>query len=177
MPALRPVTARRPPTLRSRVTNGRAMFVQGDGRSPWARRYRDIVELHVSDLGGRDILSESQLSLIRRASALECELEQMEGRLSSGELVDLDMFARATSHLRRVLETLGLERRSRDIQTLEQYVAQNYGDRDDGDRVEERASESPGADPAPSLAPAAETTMPELPTAAESPSSTGGLPS
>jgi hypothetical protein len=147
------------------------MFVQGDGRSPWARRYRDIVDLHVADAGGRDILSESKLSLIRRASALECELEQMEGRLSTGELVDLDMFARATSHLRRVLETIGLERRPRDLQTLEQYVAQNYSD--GGDRAEEAASERPGTRPARSLAPGSEIPTPELPTGVGNPPKSG----
>jgi hypothetical protein len=47
------------------VTNGRRTFVVGDGRGPWARRYRDLIALHVSDLGGPDAgLSEAQLSLI-----------------------------------------------------------------------------------------------------------------
>jgi hypothetical protein len=67
-----------------------------------------LIAGHVSDIGGLSVLSESQKSLIRRASAIECELEQMEGRLSSGEPVDLDAFTRAAGHLRRILETLGL---------------------------------------------------------------------
>jgi hypothetical protein len=91
------------------------MFVEGDGRSPWARRYRDLVAGHVADMGGRSVLSEAQLSLIKRASAVELELEQMEGKLSKGEPVDLDLFVRCAGHLRRILETLGLERRQRDI--------------------------------------------------------------
>jgi hypothetical protein len=33
-------------------------------------------------LGGATALPESQMRLVRRASAIECELEQMEGRLS-----------------------------------------------------------------------------------------------
>jgi hypothetical protein len=63
------------------------------------------------------------MSLVRRASAIECELEQMEGRLSCGENVDLDAFTRAASHLRRILETIGLERRPREVQTLGEYLA------------------------------------------------------
>ena len=55
------------------------------------------------------MLSEAQLSLVRRASAIECELEQLEGRLSMGETIDLDVFTRSTSHLRRVFEALGIE--------------------------------------------------------------------
>jgi hypothetical protein len=91
------------------------MFVDGDGNSAWSRRYRDLVAGHVADLGGRDMLSEAELSLIKRASAIECELEWMEGRLSRGETIDLDLFTRSASHLRRILETLGTGRRQRDV--------------------------------------------------------------
>ena len=105
----------RPKRIRSAVSNGRRLFVDGDGNSAWSRRYRDLIVGHVSDLGGRDVLSEAQLSLIKRASTLELELEQAEGRLSKGEQIDLDSYGRAASHLRRILETLGLERRAIDI--------------------------------------------------------------
>jgi hypothetical protein len=100
---------------RSAATSGRRAFVEGDGNSRWARRYRDLIAAHVSDLGGSDVLSEAQISLIRRASAIEVELEQAEGKLSMGAVVDLDSFTRATSHLRRVFETLGLKREPRDV--------------------------------------------------------------
>jgi hypothetical protein len=39
----------------------------------------------------------------------------MEGRMSLGEVIDLDSYGRASSHLRRILESLGLERRARDV--------------------------------------------------------------
>ena len=100
---------------RSRVTTGRAVFVEGDGNSRWARRYRDLIAAHCQDLGGIDLLSEAQRSLIRRASAIELELEQAEGKLSMGLAIDLDTFTRASSHLRRLFETLGLERKCRDV--------------------------------------------------------------
>jgi hypothetical protein len=45
-----------------------------------------------------------------RAATLECEPEAMEGKLSRGEPADLDAYERATNGLRRVLETLGIER-------------------------------------------------------------------
>ena len=77
----------------------------------------------MSDLGGPDAgLSEAQLSLVRRASALEVELELAEGKLSRGEPVDLDLFGRLLGQLRRVLEAIGLERRARPAITLEQYL-------------------------------------------------------
>jgi hypothetical protein len=97
---------------RSAVTSGRKLFVKGDPNSAWARRFHDLVVGHVVDAGGRDMLSEAQFALCKRAAALECELEQLEGRLSQGEQVDLDRYGRAASHLRRILETLGLERRA-----------------------------------------------------------------
>jgi hypothetical protein len=83
MSASEPATnvAERPRTRakrqRSALTGGRQMFVEGDPNSAWARRYQGLVAGHVGDLGGRDVLSEAQLSLICRASATECELEQM----------------------------------------------------------------------------------------------------
>jgi hypothetical protein len=97
----------RPPRQRSRVTNGSALFVQGSGTSAWSRRYRDLCHSHAADLGGTSELSEAQLSLVRRASAIECELEQLEGKLSRGEQIDLDGYGRATNTLRRTLEALG----------------------------------------------------------------------
>jgi hypothetical protein len=113
--AIRSVSDTRPPRIRSAVSNGRRMFVEGDGNSAWSRRYRDLIIGHVNDMGGDALLSESEKSLIRRASAIECELEQMEGQLSRRESVDLDAFTRAAGHLRRILETLGLQRRQRDV--------------------------------------------------------------
>jgi hypothetical protein len=103
------------------VTNGKRLFVEGDGRSPWSRRYYDLVSLHVSDMGGRDNLSEGQLALVKRSSTLQVELEQMEGRLSLGEAVDLDVYQRCSNSLRRLLESLGLHhgRKARDAGTLD----------------------------------------------------------
>lgn len=40
-----------PPNNRSAVTNGRETFVEGDSRTLWGRRYRDLLALHASDLG------------------------------------------------------------------------------------------------------------------------------
>jgi len=48
-------------------------------------------------------------------SALAVELESMEARMSQEEPVNLDSFGRAASHLRRLLEALGLCRRAKDI--------------------------------------------------------------
>lgn len=39
----------------------------------------------------------------------------MEARLSRGELVELDVFTRTASHLRRIFETLGIERKQKNV--------------------------------------------------------------
>jgi hypothetical protein len=106
------VRAKRP---RSAVTSGRKAFISGDPNSAWARRFHDLVQGHLSDLSGRSNVSEAKFALCKRAAGLECELEQMEGRMSLGEEINLDSYGRAASHLRRILETLGLERKARDV--------------------------------------------------------------
>ena len=63
---------------------GRNLFVDGDPNSAWSRRYHDLAEHHTINLGGKDLLSAAQMSLVRRAAALGCELEQVEGRMSLG---------------------------------------------------------------------------------------------
>jgi hypothetical protein len=104
-----------PAASRSAKTNDRRAFLAGDGRSIWARRQRDLEVLYGDDLGGESTLSEFQLGLISTCATLRCELEKLEGRLSVGEAVDLDQFGRLVGHYRRVCETLGIERRARDI--------------------------------------------------------------
>jgi hypothetical protein len=119
-----PTRRRRSPFVRSAVSNNKRLFVEGAGKSAWARRYRDLLELHADDLGGASMLSEAQHSLIRRVATLEIELERLEGRLSEGNDVDLEVYGRTASHLRRMLETLGIERAKRDVTpALSDYVA------------------------------------------------------
>jgi hypothetical protein len=92
----------------SRATTGRRLFAEGgDGRSAWGRRWRDLCLSHASDLGGADILSEAQVSIIKRASAMECELEAMEARPSEGKKIDLDQYGRLTGRWCRLLDLVG----------------------------------------------------------------------
>jgi hypothetical protein len=106
------------PTSRSRVTNGKALFAEGgDGRSPWARRLRDIFHLHLSDLGGDEVVSEAERSIVRRAACLTVELERIEAKFAVSEAgdQDLDLYQRTANSLRRMLESVGLQRRARDV--------------------------------------------------------------
>jgi hypothetical protein len=103
---------------RSRVSNGSALLPGVDGRSTWVRRLRDLIALHLGDLGGDDAVSEAERSIIRRVSTLTVELERMElgFALAGAALPDqLDLYQRTANSLRRLLEAVGLQRRPRDV--------------------------------------------------------------
>jgi hypothetical protein len=70
-------------TSRSRITNRSAVLPDVDGRSTWVRRLRDLINLHPSDLGGEDAVSEAERSIIRRVATLTVELERMESVFAS----------------------------------------------------------------------------------------------
>jgi hypothetical protein len=124
-PPVRPKAARDP--QRSRVTNG-GRLLPGiiDERSAWVRRAKDLIHGYSSDLGGADIVSTAERSIIRRVATLETQLEMLEARFAEANGVgrdsDIDLYIRASGGLRRLLETIGLQRRSRDVATLKDYL-------------------------------------------------------
>jgi hypothetical protein len=103
---------------RSRVSNGATLLPGIDGRSTWARRFRDVIEALTVDAGGPDALGEAERSLIRRTAALTVELERMEEAFAAAGAADpdtLDLYGRTSGNLRRLLESLGLQRPARDL--------------------------------------------------------------
>jgi hypothetical protein len=70
------------PRMRSRVSNGRNLFITGPETSAAARRFRDILSEVISDLGGDAAgLSEGQRQLARRGGALSLACERLEAQL------------------------------------------------------------------------------------------------
>jgi hypothetical protein len=104
---------------RSKVGNGTELLPGVDGRSPWGRRCKDILLDHIADKGGESNISAGEHSLIRRIAVLTTELEIMEAKFAqaNGERAPttLDLYFRGIGSLRRLLETIGLERRARTI--------------------------------------------------------------
>jgi hypothetical protein len=100
---------------RSRVSNGRDVLPNIDGRSLIARRYRDIVTAIVGDQGGADHCSESRTQLIRRFAAAAVLAEQMESKLANGKEIDIQEHALLCSTLVRVAQRIGIDRRARTI--------------------------------------------------------------
>jgi hypothetical protein len=107
-----------PRKLRSKITNGSVLVPGVDQRSPWVRRCKDVIASHLSDLGGLDNTSAAERSIIRRASCLTVELERLEGRFAAANEAsdsDLDLYQRTAGNLRRLLEAVGLQRRSKEV--------------------------------------------------------------
>lgn len=106
---------------RSAITNGKRLLPGVNGRtSTWLRRCKDIIDLHLNeDMAGADNCSAAERSLVRRAAVLTVELEMLEHRFALAEGVasadDLELYQRGTNTLRRLFESLGLQRRARDI--------------------------------------------------------------
>ena len=98
-----------------------------DGRSTWVRRLRDLISLHLSDLGGEDAVSEAERSIVRRIATLTVELERMElGFAVAGAALpdQLDLYQRTANSLRRMLEAVGLKRVARNVTpSVAEYVA------------------------------------------------------
>jgi hypothetical protein len=104
--------------FRSSVTNGRRILPRViDGRSLWARRFRDVVALHTADLGGDQNITESERAILRRAATIIVQLEQIELKFAQGNEQGylLDRYQRCSNTLRRLLESVGLQRRPRDV--------------------------------------------------------------
>jgi NAD/NADP transhydrogenase alpha subunit len=109
------------------MSNGCAVLLGVDGRNTWARRLRDLISLHLSDLGGDDAVSEAERSIVRRVATLTVELERMEaGFATAGEAEpeQIDLYQRTANSLRRLLESVGLKRVPRDVTpSLHDYLA------------------------------------------------------
>ena len=105
----------------SRVTNaaaeGKLVWLDKiDHRGPVARRFKDLVGLVTSDLSAEpDQLSESQRQIIRRIASLSVWCESQEAKMADGTEVDILEFQRTANSLRRLCESIGLERRARDV--------------------------------------------------------------
>jgi hypothetical protein len=99
---------------KSRVGNGSVLLPGVDGRSAWARRAKDVLSEHLSDVPDA---SAAERSIIRRAAVLTVELERLEAQFALAGEADaetLDLYGRVSGNLRRLLEAVGLQRRPKD---------------------------------------------------------------
>ena len=108
---------------RSRLSNGNDLLPDVDGRSPIARRYRDISSAMLTDQGGADQCSEARQQLVRRFAAAAVLAEQMEAKLANGEQIDIGEHALLVSSMVRVARQIGVNRIAKDITpSLSEYL-------------------------------------------------------
>jgi hypothetical protein len=104
MQAVHKPIARQSTTNRSAVTNGSKLLVGIDGRSPGARRFRDLIQLYEAEIGGA--LTEVERGLIKQAAALTLRTEQLQAAIVEGRDVNSDEIIRLSSEHRRLLSSL-----------------------------------------------------------------------
>ena len=119
---------------RSSVTNGNRLFTPDtvDGRTMAARRFHDVLEQIMSDLGGAAHLSEAQRQLCRRAATMAMQCELMEAEAVAGRDFDIECFGQLTDRLGRCFQRLGMERRARPVdgpRTMRERLLANNGGR------------------------------------------------
>jgi hypothetical protein len=112
--------------------------------------------MHSLDISpnGPEHLSTAQSQLIRRISMIEVQAEVLEAKLVAGDdTVDVESFARISSHLRRMYESLGLRKTKRETTpTIDELVAKH---RIDAKKAAEKHVERVSPDAATPVAPTA----------------------
>ena len=96
-----------------------------DGRSRLAKRYAALVHKIVTDLGGADGLSEVEKSLVQRASFTVLQIEMIEAKALGGtplNSIDFERHGSLTDRFRRLAQVIGLERRTKSVDTLADYI-------------------------------------------------------
>jgi|ERR1039458_4881113 hypothetical protein len=95
-----------------------------DRRTAAYRETRKLIDEIEGDLGGSDRLSTGERQLVQRAAVLGAVLTDTESRWIEGEPIDIGGYCTTVNAQRRVLETVGLSRRPRDVSTdLTAYLA------------------------------------------------------
>jgi hypothetical protein len=126
--AVRPAGRKRPSPARiPKVATSKTRLLTLDSldrRTGAAKRAYELVAGIANDLGGAEHLTEGAKQLVQRVAVLAAFLEDCEARWIAGEPFEISDYLPAINAQRRILETLGIERRARDVTTLESYLAQ-----------------------------------------------------
>ncbi len=121
-----------------------------DGRTLAARRAHELIAAISRDLTGSDDMSgltEGVKQLIQRAAILGAMVESNEACWLGGEAVDLTSYFTALNNQRRILVTLGLDRRAKDVTppSVENYldhIAKQKAERNVEQRIDDAVNEA-----------------------------------
>jgi hypothetical protein len=114
-----PPKKRRP---RSIAEMDRRTLEKLDRRSVEFKRYEDIRAALVSDRGGEAAVSTAEAQIADKAAFIAMTLEGMQIASLAGEDIDLQRYGELTDRLRRNLESIGLERKAKDVTPLSEYL-------------------------------------------------------
>jgi hypothetical protein len=103
---------------RAAVSNRSTILAGVDGRTPEARRFRDLVLAYSEDLGGFEALSEDAAALVKQAATVTMQTEAMQGAATRGEAVDAEQLVRLSNVLARLLKALHGRRKPKKAPSL-----------------------------------------------------------
>jgi hypothetical protein len=105
------------------VTNHHDLLPGLKGTSKHARRFRDLVNAFIADMGGADHCSDIKLGLLRRLAAVTVQSELIEARMINGEEVDIGTLCQLASTTVRLSQRLGVNRVAKNVvPSLAQYL-------------------------------------------------------
>jgi hypothetical protein len=117
-------------STRARISNHQDLLPGiTDGRSPGARRFRDLVNAYIADAGGIENCSAVRLGLLRRLASITVLCEALEVKVVNGNGSDADVdigeMCNLASTVVRLSQRLGINRTPRNITpTLAEYLQQ-----------------------------------------------------
>jgi hypothetical protein len=97
---------------RSKVTNGN-LLPHTDGRSAFARRFKDVASQILADHGHN--ASETTQQLIRRFAGCACIAELNEAALANGDQINIAEHCQLVSTMTRVAARIGIDRIPKDV--------------------------------------------------------------
>jgi hypothetical protein len=131
-------------TGRSAVTNGKRLHVvqlpKGHATA-WQRRFRDVLNEIISDLGGKEGRSEGERQLARRCATIAIECEKLEFVAASGDEIDVDRYGALTDRLGRCFQRLGLKRQQREVSWRDKWLSDTEAESAAPVEVESSASD------------------------------------
>jgi glutathione S-transferase len=97
-----------------------------DHRTAAARRAHALVQQLETDLGGAEYLTTARRELVKRAGALSAILEDFEARWLAHERLNLADYLSGCNTQRRILTSIGLERRARLVNPVDDETMRLY---------------------------------------------------
>jgi hypothetical protein len=108
---------------KSAVTNGSEILPGLDGRSGAGRRYRDLVNIYLEQLGGAKQVHEPKLGVLRQLAQITVKAEQLGAAMAKGEKVNTAELCTLASTVLRLSMRLGFEHSAEPKNDMKSFLA------------------------------------------------------